>query len=237
LHVADFITCVKGWEVTHGTTGLIAASNPNQPVSALVRVTGTFLFTRSGFGSRCWSQNSGTMSAVKPNGTSIVTDADLTATDQVLFGPLRGSGKLAGPVKVSVGYGASPINDEAWSVDANTGINIQISNPAAVPIGTVIVVVWYDGTTAQFIRSNSVPSLLWVYVPGSMKDKSGNPITPLSGLLILNPHSAGSGSGIVPIASGANSSLQSIGGNYCSGSATLTIPDDETYVFIFYYPC
>jgi hypothetical protein len=133
----------------------------------------------------------------------------------------------------------SPIGNEVWDVDANTGINQVIPSPASVPTGTIVVVVWQDGTTAQFIRTNSVPTVLWVYVPGSMKNKAGQPITPISGTQTKNPNSGGTGSGvIIPTVTGSNPwYLQLTGGNTCTGTTTLTIPEEGDYIFQFYFPC
>jgi hypothetical protein len=238
VHVADFVTCTRGWETTHGATGMIAASSPTRALSALVRVTGTFLFTPTGKGACCWSQNSGTMSPVKLDGTPITTDADLVSTDHILFGPLRSSGTLSGPITIPLPWGQSPIGNEAWEVDASTGLNQVVPNPGAVPLGTLVIAKWQDGTTAQFVRTNSVPTLMWVYVPGSMRNAAGNPITPITGTRLLNPHTSGTGSGVVPIGSGANpGDLYLDGGSFCTGSTTLTVPDDGVYIFQFFFPC
>src|SRR6202034_2467341 len=104
------------------------------------------------------------------------------------------------PIAIPPAYGTTPINNEAWEVDTSTGIgqallNMNV-NQGNIPMGTVVTVTWQDGTTAQFIRSNSVPTLQWVYVPGSMRNKARQPITPVSGTTIQNPNTSGSGGGI-----------------------------------------
>ena len=72
-----------------------------------------------------------------------------------------------------------------------------------------------------------------------MKNKAGQPITPVSGTLMKNPNSSGTGSGvIIPTVTGSNPwYLQLTGGNTCTGTTTVTIPDDGDYVYQCYFPC
>jgi hypothetical protein len=233
VHVADFTTCVRLWEQGQGTIGMVVASSPTIAATAMVRVTGTFKLSCPH--GDC-SYVDGVYTPLMPDGTVITTDAQLLTTDQTIYGTLRGEkGAPTAPIKLPSEYGGSPIGNEAWSVDANTGINIVVSNAAQLPIGTLVMVVWQDGTTATFVRTNSVPSLLWAYVPGSMKDKNGNPITPVTGVMINNPKSGGSGGGV--IIPNSPYPLQFLGGPTCTGTATVTIPDDATYVYTFFLPC
>jgi hypothetical protein len=183
------------------------------------------------------------MTTVKPDGTSLTSDADLRTTDQVFFGSFRAGGSLGKVIPITGEYGGSPIGNEAWDVDANTAINQYLAtlptpiNPANVPTFTVISVVWQpSGITAKFIRTNSVPSLLWAYVPGSMKDASGNPLTPVSGALMSNPNAGAGGAGSGTVLPTSPWTLTLSGGNTCSGSATATI-DGIDYIFKFFVPC
>jgi hypothetical protein len=132
--------------------------------------------------------------------------------------------------------------DEVWDVDANTGINIALGNSGVnagtLPPGTLVSVTWADGTTATFIRTNSVPSVLWVYVPGSMRDKNGNPITPVSGTLAANPNTGGAGGGTTqPAAPNPPSTMVVTGTEYCQVGATWSDGVSSIYVYITFVPC
>jgi hypothetical protein len=181
------------------------------------------------------------MNLVKPDGTPITTTADLTTADMQIYAQSRNSP----PIKIPPAYGTTPIGSEAWDVDANTGINQAYpGNPGEVPLGTIIQVVWQDGTQAQFIRTNSVASLLWAYVPGTMKDKNGNPITPPAGTMNPNTKTNGAGSGSANFPGSGGSGLQITiqGGNLCTYKVTVSWIDPldgapQTLPGTSYGPC
>jgi hypothetical protein len=158
----------------------------------------------------------------------------------MLYSNFRTQGKLSRVVQIPSAYGTSPIGNEVWDVDANTGINVALGNlgvnAGSLPAGTLVTVVWPDGTTAQFLRTNSVPSILWVYVPGSMRDKNGNPITPVSGTMVNNPNTSGSGSGSAQPPD-PNGNILVTGTALCKTSVTANNGVDTIYVFITYVPC
>jgi len=189
-----------------------------------------------------------TTSFVDVSGNSLAGQSEATleaaflAIDQTLYVNFRSGGPTGGkPIQIPPAISTTPINSESWDVDANTGINnvLQIQfgvDPAALPLGTLVSVQWQDGTTATFIRTNSVATLLWVYVPGSMRDKNGKPITPISGSAIANPNTAGPGSGAVQL---PNSPIQAVGTGveYCQLTVTLSDGSNARYVYIYYVPC
>ncbi len=81
-----------------------------------------------------------------------------------------------------------------------------------------------------------MPTLLWIYVPGSAKDAHGNPLNITLGTLTKNPNTGGTGGGMK-----SDSTqpwyLYFQGGNNCTGSATVSIPGDGDYIFSFFFPC
>lgn len=167
--------------------------------------------------------------------------AAFLAIDQTLFANFRTQGKLGGVVKIPPAYGTTPINNEVWDVDANTGINVALSNigvnAGPLPAGTLVSVTWPDGTTAQFIRTNSVPSLSWKYVPGTMKDKNGNPITPVSGTMIKNPNTGGSGGGSTVPYTNPPWLTTIHGEGTCQSSVTWYDGQSTYYVYVTFLPC
>jgi hypothetical protein len=250
---ADFAAAATAQAQSMVKVGLYVVTSTNFAETAFVRVNGTVRLQCTGspctikIGAPSFLSNV-TTTFVDASGNSLAGQSEASlqaaflAIDQMLYANFRTQGKLGGPVKVPPTYGISPINNEAWDVDANTAANNVIAtqtgiNPASLPLGTLIMVTWH-GTTAQFIRTNSVPSVLWVYLPGSMKDKNGNPITPVSGARITNPNTTGSGSGSAdPSNPNPHSNTNLTGTELCKGSVTFSDGVSTVYVFITYFPC
>jgi hypothetical protein len=240
METIKFSACLDAWEPFNGKTGFFVLTNPGAPYTAFVRVTGTYTYTC--IKSCLWEGQNISYNFVKPDGTPATTGADFAATDVYIYANMRNAGgPLAGPIHIPPAYGTSPIGNDVFAADSSTGINVALGqlgiNTGNIPFGTTIMVTWQDGSTAQFIRSNSVPTLTWIYVPGSAKDSGGNPINITLGTMIQNPHTGGIGSGFVIPTDPNQWYLYFQGGNSCTGSATLTIPGDGDYNFDFFFPC
>lgn len=242
LHVADFTSCVQRFVSRNGSTGLVVAANPTSALSSLVRVTGTFTWSCGGKGTCTYFAPDATYKPVMMDGTPITSDADLATVDQNLFAALRQDSNLTTPIVVPDQYGTSVANNDTFAVDTNTAINVVLGNrgliPSYVPLGQVVVVKFKDGSTARFIRTNSMAPLLWVYVPGSARNGSGDPVTP-TGTILSNPVNSGAGGGSInPTVSGTNPwILRFNGGNQCTGTGTLDDGNGNVTTWIFYLPC
>jgi hypothetical protein len=249
---ADFSAAATSQAQALVKVGFYAVTSINFPETAYVRVNGTIRMECTG--TPCTIKpgapirlSNVTTTFVDASGNSLAGESEsaleaaFTAIDQMLFGNFRTQGKLSKVIPIPPAYGTTPIGNEVWDVDTNTGINVALGNmnvnPATLPAGTIISVVWADGTTAQFIRTNSVPSILWVYVPGSMRDKNGNPITPISGTMVPNPNTAGAGGGNSQPAAPNPATITITGTEYCQMGVTLSNGVDTIYVYIFYVPC
>lgn len=251
---ADFAAAATAQAQSLVKVGLYVVTSLNFAATAYVRVNGTIRLACTGTpctikpGAQPMLSNV-TTTFVDASGNSLAgqseaaLEAAFLAIDQTMYANFRTQGKLGGPIKVPPENTVSPLGSETWDVDANTAINNTVAtetgqNPASFPLGTLVMVTWSDGTTAQFIRTNKEPTVLWVYVPGSMKDKAGNPITPVSGVKITNPNTSGAGSGSAdPSIPNAPASINLIGVEYCKGSVTFSDGVSTIYVFITYFPC
>jgi hypothetical protein len=169
----------------------------SSPRSAYVRVTGTLVnVCRPNEGCDLELRNaSGQVVDEAWNATT--SDADLEFIDQKMFGLKRGIGAIA-PVRVPPEYGGSIIGNSAFFEDTSTAISLVLFvqrniNPNLVSIGTVVTVIFQDGSKAQFRRTSRIGSLQWSYVQGSARAPNGAPID-LNGNSV-NVQTAGTGSG------------------------------------------
>jgi hypothetical protein len=249
---ADFSVAAASSAISLVKIGLYSVTSTNFAETAFVRVNGTVRLQCTGSpctikpGAPVYLSNV-TTTFVDSSGNSLAGDsesalqASFAATDQMLFGNFRTQGKLGGPVKIPPAYGTTPIGNDVWEADTSTGIGLALAamgvDPGNLPMGTLITVTWQDGTTAQFIRSNSVPTLQWIYVPGSMRNKAGDPITPIAGTTIQNPNTSGSGGGYANPAVPAPGTVTITGGSSCVATATFQDGSGTTYVFKFIYGC
>lgn len=240
LHVTDFNTCAKDAAQGNLRTGLYVTTNPSSPLSSLVRVTGTI----SGCDRKPNCRLIGvTTIPVKLNGDPISTDADLNVVDQGLFAQLRTTSELTRPIDVPKDYGVSYINNSALAEDTNSAINFVLYitralNPNSVPVGTVVIVKWSDGTTAKFVKVSNNNSIQWAMVPGSARNAAGQPINP-DGTPIANPHGGGDGGGTVnPITDPNYWTIYDTGGRNCSGLISIFDRINGSSIdMVFFYPC
>ena len=119
-------------------------------------------------------------------------------------------------------------------------LNHRSVNAAYVPTFTVVKVQWADGTTAEFVPTNSVPTEPWVIVPGRAR-KSGQPINLGDGTLLLNANpGSGSGAGVfIPTITGTYNPSWTI--DFTSGSGEVgdvasIFPDGSQIVEDFFLP-
>ena len=183
---------------------------------------------------------------MKPDGTALVNDSDLTVIDQSFFAQARVASAVNEVIDIPTDYGGSYVG--SMDEDTNSGISRvlyidRLINPNSVAVGTVVTVKWSDGTTAKFIRTTAIGSIQWQYVPGSARDAQGRPITH-AGSLIQNPNagSGGTGSGSVnPVVSDPNGLypwyLYINGGPDCTSNIGVSFPDGETIDFQSFGPC
>jgi hypothetical protein len=150
-----------------------------------------------------WTFIGTSTTVVKPDGTLATSDADLLTTENSLFADRRAPSAVTKTINIPPDFGVSFINNSALAEDTGTAISQVLFvergiNPNSVPLGTVVEVQWQDGTTARFTRIAIMGSLQWGYVPGTARDKKGNPID-ATGKVIPNPNSAPSSPTGLPI--------------------------------------
>jgi hypothetical protein len=243
VHVADFVTCARAFEIKNGKTGLLIVVSPTAALSALVQSTGTYTLSCSGI---FCLYSGGTLTPVNMDGTPLTLDSQLTAVDQTLFAQMRAASILSKPIPINPDYGGSYINNDALAEDTSSGISnylyVQnLVNPNNVPVGTVVTVKWSDGTTAQFVRVTTSGSIQWAYKPGTAKNSNGQPINP-DGSLVTNPATSGTGSGVAnPVVTPSPGYDWSISVNplpFCS--AEVDVDDEDGNLLlgsIGFFPC
>lgn len=144
------------------------------------------------------------------------------------FGTRRSAPIL--PIDVPTEYGGSYINNAALLEDTNSAIAnvlyiVRGLNPANVPVGTVVTVVWADGTTARFKRVSAMGSYQWAYVEGTARNADGDPIDQ-NGNVLSNPNSSGTGGGEAHNTrnfSSGNYEYAAFGNSRCTTSTTISV--------------
>lgn len=243
---ADFVSAAVSAAQARAWPGTYVVTSVTYPATAYVNVAGT-IFIGPMPQMKFYLLNI-TTTLVDASGSSLAGQSEATleatfaAIDLMIFGNIRKSGAINGVIKIPPNYGTTPINSETWEVDSSNGIGNALWTTLGVdqgnlPMGTLVSVVWQDGTTAQFVRTNSVPTLQWVYVPGSMKNKNGQPITPVSGTTILNPNPGGTGGGASVPGVPAPRTIIFLGSKACVGEQTFQDGTGAIYVYDFFIPC
>lgn len=148
--------------------------------------------------------------------------ASLEFIDQQLFGTYRSD--PIKPINIPTEYGTSILNNPIWVEDANSAIARVLyidrgisANSSSVKVGTIVTVVWTDGSKAQFVRTNLTGSFQWAYVPGSARNANGDPINPSTGQVLSAPASGGGSGGSTNYATsnGASSYMVVSEAGYC----------------------
>lgn len=156
--------------------------------------------------------------------------------DQTTFGVNRSA-----PTKVNEppDYAGSFINSSEEEVIPGTGnalIHMGI-NPASIQPGTVITVVFEDGTTAQYVKVSNTATYQWTW-NGIAHDKAGHRIN-RNGTLVSNPNTAGSGSGhaqVTGFGSGSRWGFGVAGAPTCTFITTITVNGAGTD-YMYVHPC
>jgi hypothetical protein len=243
---AQFVSAAVSAAQVQLLPGTYIVTSVPYPATAYVKVAGTLCFTPLPNMHAYLCNITTTLVDASGNSLAGQSEATLEATfaaiDLMFFGNIRKSGAINGVIKIPPTYGITPIGNEAWEVDTSNGIQNALwftlgIDGGNVPPLTVVSVAWKDGTTAQFIRTNSVPTLLWKYVPNSMKDKDGTPITPIAGTTIQNPNTGGKGGGIVIPTVPTPYYLYFQASQYCTATTTLDDGSGTVYQYVYYVTC
>jgi hypothetical protein len=112
---------------------------------------------------------------IKQDGTPAVSDADLGVVNVTLMATIQSAAKIPS-LTIDPNYISSFIGIPDW-LAASRGISYAIGllgvNPAALKDGTTVMVTFSDGTSAQFTKACTYCTTMWVYKPGTAKNKDG----------------------------------------------------------------
>ena len=141
--------------------------------------------------------------------------------DGWLFYSFRGSDPIA-QVTIPSDYGGSFINNDALDADTSTAImrvltidrGISPLSPSIKP-GTIVTVVWADGTKAQFIRQSATATYQWKYVEGSARNANGQPIDRQGRVIGATPSDTGSGGSVNYATSNGSSYVMASEAGFC----------------------
>jgi hypothetical protein len=155
-------------------------------------------YTKGPEGERVWTAESAT--PVDSSGNSLAgesassQEAYYGALDQVIWGLDR---KAPTQINEPPDYKTSIINSDYGEV--TPGINVALGkldqpiNPAAIPVGSVLTVIFQDGTTAQFIKFSETLSDMWQW--NGIAHNAKGQLIHRDGSLVNNPNTTGTGGG------------------------------------------
>jgi len=178
------------------------------------------------------------------NGDLVTSDDDLVIIDQGLFAQLRTPSQVTRPIHIPERFGTSYINNPALEEDTSTAISRVLYidrniSPNNVPKGTVVVVIWSDKTTAEFVKIDPLGEIQWAMVPGSARRSlNGEPIN-RDGTPVANPHGGGGGDGggsVTPTTDPTYWVIHDGGESECSGRVSITDGADIIDM-LFFFPC
>jgi hypothetical protein len=189
---ADFVNAAAGDNAQWELNTLYIVVSTSVSMSSNVKVTGHY----RGSSEPIWVVGSST--PVDSSGNSLAGNSEsanesyFATYDQVLFAANRSA-----PVTVTVPdeYTSTFINstEEEVSPGIGEGLAAINVNPAALPPGTLITAKFTDGTTAQYIKNSDHSSYQWTWT-GIAHDSKGR-LMYRNGQLVVNPNTAGNGSG------------------------------------------
>jgi hypothetical protein len=181
LTLADFETSAAQAAYARGTLGGGVAGlgtyvivNRVNPKSAIVMVSGRRVQSCDSHGECRYRLVITGVRAINETGGSALAE-DLQKTDETLFANTRAT--PLPPVNLSETYASSFIG----SIDEEVGPGIPLAiaakgiNPVFLPVGTVVMVVFPDGTKATFIKVTAMGSDQWRWT-GKAWNAQGRPI-------------------------------------------------------------
>jgi len=180
---AGFAAAQRG----HGGTFQVVGGD--NALSAYIRVSGQHATTCDSNG-ECRSYfRVLSMTSVTSGGSPAGTAADLSRNDAEIFGTSRP--QRIPPIALPTAYQSSIINslDEEIGPGINAALVAKGINPGSIPVGTVVKVMFADGTSATFIKISGSSSLQWEWT-GDAWDANGNPIN-RNGTPKTNPNVGG----------------------------------------------
>ena len=133
-------------------TGLYVITSQNYPRTGYVRVTGSPGWVCDRFGECAYTLRNAYAQLVNESGTAVAVPSDLDRIDEAMHGTSRA--QRIPPLPMRPDYASSFINsfDPEVIPAINQALFVGGMNPAYLPIGTKVIVVFVDGTKAQFIK-------------------------------------------------------------------------------------
>jgi hypothetical protein len=234
---SDFVAqaaIVAKAERTSGTYTVVSFANPE---TAYVKVTG--ILGINGEDRQVFIITSAV--PVDSSGNSLAGESEASqeaffgTLDSTIFGVNRGN-----PISVNEPYvyASSFVNSD--DAEVGPGIDQALLDKgilwSSLPDGTVITVVFTDGTSAQFYLENNSSSDHWIW-NGTAHNQQGQPIN-RNGIVLSNPNSSGGGGGDVSAPPIGGDLTYFIGGKpQCRYSVTLDWPTGSATTSYGWGPC
>lgn len=227
--------------MAQATPGMYLVSSEQTARSAYVRVTGMRVVVCSPTNRDDCHASLRNAAATALTGDGIeATDDDLQAIDEKIFGVSR-ENKIP-TVKLSTQYARSFINsqdEELTGGISNSLLNINV-NTVTLPIGSVVLVTFDDGSSAQFVkRCNCTDMWGWT---GLAWDSQGKRIH-RDGTPIANPNTSGNGGGSrqFSIPGGSTTFVNAYSGSASDGTCIFTLSIFQDGVLVSFHknigPC
>jgi hypothetical protein len=175
-------------------TGLYVITSQNYPRTGYVRVTGSPGWVCDRFGECQYTLRNAYAQLIDETGTRVAVPTDLDRIDEALHGTSRA--QRIPPLPIRPDYAGSIINsfDEEVIPAIAQALLVGGFNPGYLPLGTKVIVVFVDGTKAEFVKVCQCTDM-WRWT-GKAWNAEGRRIT-RDGTLVPNPNWFGNGGGRV----------------------------------------
>jgi hypothetical protein len=220
-------------------TGLYVITSQNYPRTGYVRVTGSPGWVCDRFGECRYILRNAYARLVDESGTAVAISSDLDRIDEAIHGTSRA--QRIPPLPMRPDHALSFIHSfDAELVPAiNQALFVGGINWVSLPIGTKVIVVFADGTKAQFVKICQC-TLAWAWT-GKAWDAQGRRIT-RDGTVIPNPFGFGNGGGRVItrfIEPGTGRDIRFLfsGETLCRVSTRIQVNGTEVSYISTYLPC
>jgi hypothetical protein len=172
--------------------GTYVVSSRNYPRTGYVRVTGSPGYECDQWGECEYVLQNAYAQLLGENGAPISTAAELNQVDEATF--IASRAEKIPPLPINPTYAGSFINSDDAFVSPAIGQALLVAgiNQGYLPIGTVVIVVFQDGTSAQY-RKVCQCTEMWIW-NGKAWNAQGKRIT-RNGTLVSNPNTTGQGTG------------------------------------------
>lgn len=220
-------------------TGLYVITSQNYPRTAYVRVTGSPGWVCDRFGECEHTLRNAYAQLINESGTAVAVPSDLDRIDEALHGTSRA--QRIPPLPIRPDYARSFIGsfDEELIPAIGQALLVGGFNQGFLPIGTKVIVVFMDGTKAEFIKVCQCTDM-WRWT-GRAWDAQGRRIH-RDGTPLPNPNWFGNGTGRVITRFTDAGTARDIrflfsGETLCRVSTRVQVNGVEISYIVTYLPC